>query len=100
MSTAKFKQVSAGLFLSKLSYGITVWSGIWGVQMGDNLKTSISKNDMRRLQTLQNKTLRIQSGLNRYTPTETLLTATNSLSVHQLAAKCCLVQVYNIQKSK
>ena len=100
MSTAKFKQVSAGLFLSKLSYGITVWSGIWGVQMGDNLKTSISKNDMRRLQTLQNKTLRIQSGLNRYTPTETLLTATNSLSVHQLAAKCCLVQVYNIQKNK
>ena len=64
------------------------------------MKTSISKKDMRRLQTLQNKTLRLQSGLDRYTPTETLMAATNSLSVHQLAAKSCLVQVYNIQKNK
>jgi hypothetical protein len=64
------------------------------------MKTSISKKDMRRLQSLQNKTLRLQSGLDRYTPTETLMAATNSLSVHQLAAKSCLVQVYNIQKNK
>ena len=92
MNSSKFKQVSAGLFLSKLSYGITVWSGIWGQQIGDSMKTSISKKDMRRLQSLQNKTLRLQSGLDRYTPTETLMAATNSLSVHQLAAKSCLVQ--------
>ena len=100
MNHSKFKQVTAGLFLSKLLYGITVWSGIWGPQIGDSMKTSISKKDMRRLQSLQNKTLRLQSGLNRYTPTETLMSATKSLSVHQLAAKCCLVQTYNIQKNK
>ena len=76
------------LFLSELCYGITVWSGIWGPQIGDSMKTSISKKDMRRLQSLQNKTLRLQSGLNRYTPTETLMSATNSLSVHQLARVC------------
>ena len=71
-SHSKFKQISAGLFLSKLTYGITVWSGIWGPVMGDSMKTTISKKDMRRLQTLQNKNLRLQSGLDRYTPTETL----------------------------
>ena len=43
MSITKFKQLSAGLFLSKLSYGITVWSGIWVPQMGENLKTSIRR---------------------------------------------------------
>ena len=37
MSNSKFKQVSAGLFQSKLTYGITVWSGLesgdrrWGM---------------------------------------------------------------------
>ena len=55
---------------------------------------------MRSLQTLHNKTLRLQYGLDRSTSTETLMAATNSLSVHQLAAKCCLVQVYNIYKTK
>ena len=68
--------------------------------MGNGMKTTISKQDMRRLQTLQNKTLRLQSGLDRYTPTETLMAATRSLSVHQLASKCALVQIYNIRKNK
>ena len=80
MCNSKFKQVSAGLFQSKLTYGITVWSGIWGPEMGNGMKTTISKQDMRRLQTLQNKTLRLQSGLDRYTPTETLMAARVSTS--------------------
>ena len=101
MSKSKFKQISAGLFLSKLSYGISVWSGVWNTHIiGDFMKTSISKRDMRKLQTLQNKTLRLETCLDRSTPTETLISATNSLSVHQLAAKSCLVQVFNIQKNK
>ena len=64
------------------------------------MKTSISKRDMRKLQTLQNKTLRLENSLDRYTSTETLISASNTLSVHQLAAKCCLVQVYNIKQNK
>ena len=65
MSKSKSKQVSAGLFQRKLTYGITVWSGFWGPEMGNGMKTTISKQDIRRLQTLQNKTLRLQSSLDR-----------------------------------
>ena len=32
MPISKFKQVVAGIFTSKLIYGITVWGGIWNLE--------------------------------------------------------------------
>ena len=100
MKDAKFKKISSGLFLSKLNYRISVWSGIWDSQHENSVKTSISKKDMRKLQTLQNKTLRLETRLNRYTSTKDLISSSNSLSVHQLAAKSCLTQLFNIKKNR
>ena len=60
----KFNQLVSGIFTSKMMFGATVWGGVWdipGVQ-GDNIrKTSIGKSDMRKLQVLQNKVLRLQT---------------------------------------
>ena len=54
----KFRQLASGLFTSKLMFGATVWGGVWGIPgvMEENAKkTSISKEDMRKLQVIQKK---------------------------------------------
>ena len=91
----------AGIFTSKLIYGITVWGGIWGLPGQQNINnTSISKEAMRKLQVCQNKILRLMCGLDYDTPTKTLLEECNQLSVHQLVAYHTACQVYRIKKSK
>ena len=58
----KFSQLVASLLTSKLSYCLNVFGGVWGipgVQDETSIKTSITKQDMRRLQVLQNKTMRV-----------------------------------------
>ena len=96
----KFRQVVSAIFSSKLSYCITVWGGVWNIP-GDMNETTrrnmcISKDDMRRLQVMQNKCLRMLTGMDRYTPTATLLEKANFLSVHQVVAQQSIVQVYNV----
>ena len=102
MPSNKFKQALAGLFTSKLIYGICVWTGVWGIPgyVGEDTRTSISKKDMYRLQSLQNKSLRLVNWTDRSTPTLKLLSSTGSLSVHQLGAYHTLVQVYKVKTSK
>ena len=102
MSPQVFKQALSGLFTSKLIYGISVWTGAWGTpgQTSEDTKTSISKRDMNRLQTLQNKALRIVNFENRSTPTVKLLKSTGNISVHQLGAYHTLNQIYKIRKSE
>jgi hypothetical protein len=63
-------------------------------------KTSITKKDRRRLQVLQNKTMRIQTNDGYRTPTTLLLQKTRQLSIHQMVAYHSAVQVYNIAKNK
>ena len=61
----RFSQITSGLFTSKVCYCLNLWGGVWdipglnGDQPGN--KTSISKKDMKRLQVLHNKTMRIQT---------------------------------------
>ena len=74
--------------MSKLIYCITVW--------GFNL----NKEELRKLQVLQNKILRLISGMDYDTPVPTLLKVCNELSVHQLIAYHTVCQVYKIQRTK
>ena len=55
---------------------------------------------MRKLQTLQNKCLRILTGCEYRTPTKILLQKTRKLSVHQQVAYLLLSQVYSINHNK
>ena len=84
-------------------FGATVWGGVWGIPgvLEENIKkTSISKEDMRRLQVIQNKVMKIQTNMKYGTPTNILLKKTNSLSVHQLIAHYSMTQVYKVMKSQ
>ena len=67
MNERQFKMILTGMFTSKLLYGITTWGGVWGLRsMDDSNRNSIAitKEDMRKLQVIQNKALR----LNRWMP--------------------------------
>ena len=99
----QFNSIVSGLFLSKLSYCLTVWGSVWNIP-GDmtesGMKTNMSKNDLRKLQVLHNKCMRLQTGKDRNTSCATLLSLTNSLSVHQMIAHKSAIQVYNISKNQ
>ena len=58
------------------------------------------KSDMRKLQVLQNKVLRLQTRMPYGTPTSNLLAKANQLSVHQLIAYYSMTKVYKIISSK
>ena len=60
---------------------------------------TFTKEDNRKLQVLQNTVMRIITGLPTLTPTTTLLSKTNSLSIQQLIAKNTLLMVYKIVKT-
>ena len=80
---------------------MTVWGGIWGLPgQENNVNTSISKEEMRKLQVCQNRIMRLICGLDYLTPTQTLLEKTKQLSVHQLVAFHSACQVYKIKKTK
>ena len=97
MSKSKFKQISAGLFLSKLSYGISVWSGVWNTHIiGDFMKTSIRKRDMKKLQTLRLETCLDRSTSHR--DPDISRRQTNCLPAIRQVLSCSGVQY--IQKNK
>ena len=89
------------MFYSKLVYCISVWGGVWDLPgvLDDQVRslTSISKEDMRKLQVLQCSVLRLQTGLNWYSSTEQLVTRANTLSVHQLVGYHTLLQTHKCQ---
>ena len=63
VSIGVFRMIINGLFNSKLIYGITVYGGVWGLpgiftEDATN-STGITKEDMRKLQVLQNSALRL-----------------------------------------
>ena len=55
---------------------------------------------MKRLQVLQNKTMRLETNLEYRTPTTELLARTGKLSVHQMVAYTTAVQVYKISRKQ
>ena len=88
----------AGMFSSKLTYGITVWGRIWNIpgsldeEALGRTSPSLTKDDLRKLQVLQNKCLRIVTNSDYKTPTSVLLDKTKLLSVHQQMAQLSLSQ--------
>ena len=95
----RFRMIVNGLFNSKLIYGITVWGGVWGLQGYDEETRkgiAFTKEDLRKLQVLQNKVMRLMTGMDPDTSTAQLCSLTNQLSVHQLTAYHSVNQVHKI----
>ena len=61
---------------------------------------TISKEDMRKLQVLQNKLMRLETGQDYETPTKDLLKSCNYLSVHQMVAYHSSLQIPKILSSQ
>ena len=97
MTPSQFKNACEGIFYSKLNYCIQVFGHVWNIDRlaeTNHRFPAFTKEDNRRLQTLQNKILRLKSGLDRSTPTRTLLTARGDLSVQQTSAYFTLMSVH------
>ena len=79
--------------------------GAWGSFTGipgifQKNRAGLAKRDIKRLQSLQNKVLRLVDYKDIYTPTRELLKTTKQLSVNQLIAFHIGKQTYKIQKSE
>ena len=94
MTFHRFKQVCSGLFYSKLIYCIQVFGTVWDVKsLDESCRKSppFTKEDNRKLQVLQNKVLRLKTGLPFDTATNDLLKEAGDLSIQQLTAYTSLV---------
>ena len=104
MPPSRLRLIMEGLFSSKMIYGMTVWGRVWGIpgSLDEELRASptLTKDDLRKLQVLQNKCLRLITNSDRYTPTALLLHKTGSLSVHQRIAQLILAQVHTVFHDK
>ena len=79
-----------------------MFGNTWGYDTNDTNKrrfSSFTKNDCHRLQVLQNKVLRLKTGLSKDTPTKTLLEKSNDMSVHQIITYHTLLSTFKILKS-
>ena len=100
MEQSQLNSVIEGLFTSKLLYCLPLYSNAWGIKDMDDTErrySAFSKEDLRRLQVLQNRILRLKCGnydLN--TPTTDLIKACGYFSVHQLGIFHTLMQVFKI----
>ena len=81
-----------------------MYGGVWGLPgiLNDDPvnSTSITKEDMRKLQVLQNVALRLFLRKPRDTPVTVLLSEAKQLSVHQLVAFHTAAQTYKIYTNK
>ena len=98
--------IAAGLFYSKISYCLSLFVNTWGLdtyRVGGTRFSSFTKEDIRRMQVLQNKVARLLIG-NKYSmkqknlnmSTEELLHKSGDLSVHQLGALQTVVMTKKI----
>ena len=81
-----------------------MYGGVWGLpgRLNDDPvnSTSMSKEDMRKLQVVQNVELRLLLGKPRDTPVTSLLSEAKQLSVHQLVAYHTAAQTFKIYRNK
>ena len=100
----RFNQIVNGIYYSKQMYCLTVFGGIWGLPGSMDVEkrngTMLTKEDMRRLQVMQNSVMRVTTNSRYDTPTTELLRKTNQLSIHQMIAFQTSCQVFNIYKNK
>ena len=103
MPKSKFNSICNGLFHSKLLYCLQVFSNVWcNNGLDDHVRhfSAFTKSNMRKLQILQNKILRIKCGLGYETRTNELIEKTGDLSVHQLCAYTTLTSAHRTIISK
>ena len=82
---------------TKQRYCVQVFGNVWGIRTMDETERrflAFTKEDNRRLQVLQNKILRLKTGLGRDTPTKELLKRSGDLSIHQLIAYHTIMMVF------
>ena len=92
-----------GIFYSKLSYCLPVFGNVFGLEKYKETNqryTSFTMRDCKKLQTLQNKVIRLLVDVDPLTPTTDLLHMTGSLSVHQLVAYQTIIMVRSIIENK
>ena len=103
MDGRQLNSVIDGLFTSKLLYCLPLYSNVWSMRNMDDTERKFSaftKEDIRRLQVLQNRVLRIKcQNYNLNTPTADLVKSCGDLSVHQLGVFHTLLQVFKIINS-
>ena len=96
--------VANGLFSGKLIYGITAWGTVWDLpgvlDMEKRCSPSLTLEDNRKLQVLQNRVMRLATGLPWDSHVTTLLEKSGQLSVQQLTAYHSILQVYKTKVSK
>ena len=99
MPKKKFRTICQGIFYSKMSYCLQVVGNVWGIDTNDEVNRRFSaytKEDNRKLQTLQNMVLRMKTDMPRRTPTTTLLALSGDLSVQQLTAQATLTSLQKV----
>ena len=103
MNPVQLNSVINGLFTSKLLYCLPLYCNVWGTQSMDDTArrfSAFTKEDMRRLQVLQNRVLRLKSqNHDMNTPTAELVQSSGDLSVNQLGAFYTVLQVFKIINS-
>ena len=100
MTYETFNTVMNGIFNSTMIYCLPVFGNIW-LQGDEQLRfRSFKKEDLRRLQVLQNRVLRLLTDLPYYTSTEMLVKKSNTMSIHQLTAYHSLLMTHKITVSK
>ena len=88
-----------GIFYSKFSYCLPVFGHVFGLETYRDISsryTSYTKEDNRKIQVLQNRVMKLQTGMRAGTPTTTLLKLTKSLSVQQMIAFQTLIMVHKV----
>ena len=99
MPRSKFNLLCNGIFYSKLLYCLQVFSNVWtnhDLDEDTRRYTACTKSDMNKLQTLQNKIMRLKTGLGYDCSTKELTEKTGDLSVHQLSAYATLTSAHKI----
>ena len=107
-STKKLRMLASGLFYSKLSYCLPLYTATWGLDSYKVTNTRFStytKEDNRQLQVLQNQLCRLllnERGLyyKQNLPTQQLLDKCGELSIHQLGAQRTLMMMKKMILSK
>ena len=102
MPQRNFNNICEGIFTSSLRYCLQVFGNVWcDNDMDENNRrfSAFTKEDNRKLQVLENKVLRLQTGMNRDTPVTTLLTASGDMSVQQITAYSTLMTVFKVVTS-
>jgi hypothetical protein len=100
---SQFSSILNGIFTSKMTYGIQVFGNVWGMRsLDDEIRRfhGYTKEDNRRLQVIQNRALRLQTGLGWEASTRHLVSEGKALSVQQLTAYHTLMTVFKAVRLK